>query len=94
MKTMILAAALSLGVGAAYAAGVPAGSWIEPPYGTAAFSNHQNEAQTQFLGPNTVLGKMFRHNSDSNHPTAATFQSGPVKKPVSAASISRSIEAG
>jgi hypothetical protein len=58
MKTMILAAAaLSLGVGAAYAQGVPAG-YQEPHYGAAAFSDHPNEAQTQFLGPNTVLGKV------------------------------------
>jgi hypothetical protein len=57
MKTMILAAAaLSLGVGAAYAQGVPAG-YQEPHYGAAAFSDHPNEAQTQFHGPNTVLGK-------------------------------------
>jgi hypothetical protein len=42
--------------------GPPAG-YQEPHYGAAAaFSNHTNEAQTQFLGPNTVLGKMFRYN--------------------------------
>jgi hypothetical protein len=42
MKTMILAAAaLSLGVGAAYAQGVPAG-YQEPHYGAAAFSDHPN----------------------------------------------------
>ena len=34
-----------------------------------------NEAQTQFLGPNTVLGKMFRYNSDSDHQVAATASS-------------------
>jgi hypothetical protein len=70
MKTMILAAAaLSLGVGAAYAQGVPAG-YQEPHYGPAAFSDHPNEAQTQFLGPNTVLGKMFRYNSNSGQVAA------------------------
>ena len=76
MKTMILAAAgLSLGVGAAYAQGVPAG-YQEPHYGAAAFSDHPNEAQTQFLGPNTVLGTMFRYNSESNHQVAAAATSG------------------
>ena len=76
MKTMILsaAAALSLGVGAACAQGVPAG-YQEPHYGAAAFSDHQNEAQTQFLGPNTVLGKMFRYNSNNDHQVAVTATS-------------------
>ena len=66
MKTMILAAfaTLSLGVGCAFAAGAggagaPAG-WEPPAYGAQAFSAHPNETATQFLGPNTVLGKMFR----------------------------------
>ena len=63
MKTMILAAvaALSLSVGSAYAQGVPAG-YQEPHYGAAAFSN-------------TVLGKMFRYNSNSDHQVAATATS-------------------
>jgi hypothetical protein len=76
MKSMILAAfaTLSLGVGAAYAQGVPAGSFQEPLYGAQAFSDHPNEAQTQFLGPNTVLGKMFRYNSNSDR-VAATATS-------------------
>jgi hypothetical protein len=71
MKTMILAAvaAISLGAGAAYAQGVPAG-FHEPRYGAEAFTDHPKEAQTQFLGPNTVLGKMF-HYTDSNHQVAA-----------------------
>jgi hypothetical protein len=74
MKTMILAAfaALSLGVGSAYAAGGPPAGWQEPHYGAAAFSDRSNQAQTQFLGPNTVLGKMFRNNSESNGVAAAT----------------------
>jgi hypothetical protein len=71
MKTVILAAfaTLSLGVGSAYAAagaggnGGPAG-YSEPHYGAQAFSAHPNETATQFLRPNTVLGKMFRYNSD------------------------------
>jgi hypothetical protein len=76
MKSMILAAfaALTLGVGSAYAAGGnggPAG-FQEPHYGAAAFSDHQTEAQTQFLGPDTVLGKMFRYNSNSDRVAAAT----------------------
>ena len=51
MKTMILAAvaAMSLGVGAAYAAGGPVG-WEPQSYGTQATSNHQNEPVVQFLG--------------------------------------------
>jgi hypothetical protein len=78
MKTMILAAvaALSLGVGSAYAAGGagPVG-YEEPHYGAQAFSDHQNEAQTQFLGSNTVLGKMFRYNSNTSGEVAATATS-------------------
>ena len=72
MKTTILAAvaALSLGVGSAYAQGVPAG-YQEPHYGAAAFTNHTNEAQTQFLGPNTVLGKMLKYNANSDQVAAA-----------------------
>jgi hypothetical protein len=75
MKTMILAAvaAISLGAGAAYAQGVPAG-FHEPRYGAQAFTDHPKEAKTQFLGPNTVLGKMF-HYSDSNHQVAAAATS-------------------
>ena len=78
MKTMILAAAaaLSVGVGSAYAAAGGAGpvGYQEPHYGAQAFSDHQNEAQTQFLGSNTVLGKMFRYNSNSDR-VAATATS-------------------
>ncbi len=75
MKTMILAAvaAITLGAGAAYAQGMPAG-FQEPRYGGEAFTDHPKEAQTQFLGPNTVLGKMF-HYSDSNHQVAAAATS-------------------
>jgi hypothetical protein len=78
MKTMILAAfaTLGLGVGGAFAAGAggagaPAG-WVPPPYGAQAFSAHPNETATQFLGPNTVLGKMFRYNSDHEQMAATT----------------------
>ena len=71
MKTMILAAvaALSLSVGSADAQGVPAG-YQEPRYGAAAFTNHINEARIQFLGPNTVLGKMLKYNSNSDRVVA------------------------
>ena len=71
MKTMILAAVatLSLGVGGAFAQGAPAG-WQPPAYGSQAFTSYPKESQTQFLGPNTVLGKMFHH-SDSDHQVAA-----------------------
>jgi hypothetical protein len=67
MKTMILAAvaSLSLGVGAAFAQGAPAG-YQPPAYGAQAFTDHSKDAQVQFLGPNTVLGKMFNHSSDNN----------------------------
>jgi hypothetical protein len=41
----------------------------------AAFSDHPNQAQTQFLGPNTVLGKMFRYNSESSHQVAVAATS-------------------
>ena len=76
MKTMILAvvAAMSLSVGAAYAQGVP-GGFQEPHYGAQAFSDHPNQVQTQFLGPNTVLGQMYRYHSESNHQVAAAATS-------------------
>jgi hypothetical protein len=64
MKTMILAAVatLSVGVGAAFAQGAPAG--FEPQrYGAQAYTDHSKDAQVQFLGPNTVLGKRFNHSS-------------------------------
>ena len=71
-------AALSLGVGSAYAAGgsAPAG-YQEPHYGAAAFSDHSTQAQVQFLGPNTVLGKMFNYSSNSDRvAVAATSAKG------------------
>ena len=34
--------------------------------------DHAVQAQVQFLGPNTVLGKMFGYNSESNRVAAAT----------------------
>lgn len=75
MKTMILAAvaALSLGVGSAFAQGAPAGFADGTDYQgprAQAFANHRNEASVQFLGPNTVLGKMFRYNSNSDQVAA------------------------
>jgi hypothetical protein len=79
MKTMILAAAaaLSVGVGSAYAAAGGAGpvGYQEPHYGAQAFTDHPNQAQTQFLGPDTVLGKMFRYNSNSDHQVATAASS-------------------
>jgi hypothetical protein len=76
MKTMILAAvaALSLGVGSAYAAGGPVG-YQAPVYGSQAFTDHSNEVATQFLGPNTVLGKAFHH-SNSNQVAATASPKG------------------
>jgi hypothetical protein len=85
MKTMILAAvvALSLGVASIYTQGAPAGfadgTDYQGPgaghaYGAQAFAGHRNEASVQFLGPNTVLGKMFRYNANSDQ-VAATATS-------------------
>jgi hypothetical protein len=74
MKTMILAAvaALSLGAGAAYAAGGPVG-YQTPVYGSQAFTDHSNEAQVHFLGRDTVLGKVLsRSNSDQVAATPST----------------------
>ncbi len=81
MKTIILAAAavLSLGVGSAYAQGAPAGfadgtdyqgPGAGPAYGAQAFADHRNEASVQFLGSNTVLGKMLKYNSNSDRVVA------------------------
>ncbi len=78
METTIVAAAvaLSLGVGSAFAQGVPAGGAYEAPnYGSQAFSNHQGEAQTHFLGQGTVFGKLFGH-SNSDQATAKTPAKG------------------
>jgi hypothetical protein len=79
MKTMILAAAaaLTLGAGSAYAAGGPVGfangsGYQEPVYGAQAFNDHRNEVATQFLGPNTVLGKAFHSNSSQVAATPST----------------------
>jgi hypothetical protein len=77
MKTMFLAAfaALSLGASAAYAAGGPPAGWEPPAYGAQAFTDHSNAVATQFLGPNTVLGKMFHH-SNSNQVAATSSTKG------------------
>jgi hypothetical protein len=74
MKTMILAAfaALSLGVGGAYAQGAPAGYFRGDTYSSQAFSDHRNDPVVHFLGKDTVLGKMFRYNSNSEQVAAAT----------------------
>jgi hypothetical protein len=79
MKTMILVAvaAMSLSVGAAYAQGVPAGSFQERVYpAQTPFTNHTAEVQTQFLGPNTVLGKMFHHSDSGQVAAGATSAKG------------------
>jgi hypothetical protein len=77
MKTMILAAvaAMSLGVGAAYAQGVPAG-FHEPAYSAQAFSDHPKQASSHFLGKDTVLGKMFTSSSTDHVATAANSANG------------------
>jgi hypothetical protein len=76
MKTLIIAgvAALGLGVGAAYAQGVPAG-FHEQVYGSQAFADHHNETATHFLGQGTVLGKIFSRSS-SGQVAAATSAKG------------------
>jgi hypothetical protein len=74
MKTTILAAvaAMSLTAGAAYAQGVPAGSFQDRQYAAQTpFTNHTAEKGTHFLGSDTVLGKMFKYDSDSDHHVAA-----------------------
>ena len=74
MKTTILAAvaAVSLVAGAAYAQGVPAGSSQDRHYAAQTpFTNHTAEKGTHFLGADTVLGKMFKYESDSDHQVAA-----------------------
>jgi hypothetical protein len=65
MKAMIVAAAaaLSLGIGAAYAQGLPAGS-VPPVYGSQAFSDHRNDKEVHFLGQGTVFAKIFGHSND------------------------------
>jgi hypothetical protein len=70
MKTMIMAAVatMSLGIGVAFAAGGPVG-YDTPVYGSKAFSDHSKDAQVQFLGQGTVLGKMFNRASDTNRIT-------------------------
>jgi hypothetical protein len=74
MKTMILAAiaAMTLGVGAAYAAGGPPVGWEPQTYGAQAFSDHHNAPVVQFLGKGTVLGRMFDYNSNTQRVVAAT----------------------
>ena len=74
MKTMILAAVatLSLGVGAAFAAGGGAGpvGYEAPAYGAQAFSDHSHDRQISFR--DSVLGKMLHYNSaESNSRMAA-----------------------
>jgi hypothetical protein len=76
MKTLILATALSLGVGAAYAAGGPVGfadgsGYQGPTYDQQTSAEHRNQSSVQFLGPNTVVGKWF-HYSNGNQGAAAT----------------------
>jgi hypothetical protein len=78
MKTMILAvvAALSLGVGAAYAAGGAPAGYQEPVYGSQVSADQHNEASLHFLGKGTVLGKMFNYSSGDDVTPAATSTKG------------------
>ena len=90
MKTMILAAIalLSLGVGAAHA---PPSGWEPPVYGSQAFSDHRNDPVVHFLGKETVLGKMFRYNSNSEQVATATTpaQGGLIRLPQDQASATK-----
>jgi hypothetical protein len=85
MKTTILAAfaLLTLGVGAAHA---PPNGWEPPAYGSQAFSDHRNDAIVQFLGKETVLGKMFRYHSNSEQAAATTPAKGGLTLPQDQAS--------
>src|ERR1700761_28706 len=79
MKTTILAAfaALSLGVGAAYAQGVPAGGdFVPPAYGQQAFSDHHNDPVVHFLGKGTVFGKIFDHSNSDQATVSKTSAKG------------------
>jgi hypothetical protein len=75
MKTTIVAAvvALSLGVGSAFAQGVPAG--YQPPV-YASQSDHSDQAVSQFLGPKTVLGKALNYNSNGSQVPATPSSKG------------------
>ena len=77
MKTTIIAAvaALSLGAGAAYAAGGPVG-YETPAYGAQAFVDHSHDAQVHFLGQGTVLGKMFNYSTNHNRVAATAAPKG------------------
>jgi hypothetical protein len=77
MKTMILAAALSLSVGAAYAAGGPVGfadgsGYEGPTYDAQAPAQHRDQASVQFLGPNTVIGKWFHYSNGAQGAATAS----------------------
>src|SRR6202047_4308315 len=90
MKTMILAAfaLLTLGVGAAHA---PPSGWEPPAYGSQAFSDHRNDPVVSFLGKETVLGKMFRYNSNSGQMATASTPAmgGLTRLPQDQASITK-----
>jgi hypothetical protein len=64
MKTTMLAAfaTLGLGVAAANAQGLGAGA-VPPVYGSQAFTQH-NEPQAHFLGQGTVFAKLFGHSQN------------------------------
>ena len=68
------------GVGAAHA---PPSGWEPPVYGSQAFSDHRNDPVVHFLGKETVLGKMFRYNSNSEQVATATTpaQGGLIRLP-------------
>jgi hypothetical protein len=71
MKKSLLAvfSVLGLGVGSAFAQGLPAGA-RPPSYGTYAFTDHRNDPQVHFLGQGTVFAKIFGH-SDSDQTVAS-----------------------
>ena len=79
MKKTLIAAftMLSVGVGSAFAQGVPVGS-TPPVYGTYAFTDHHNDPQVHFLGQGTVFGRLFGH-SDNSQAAANKTVATPAK---------------
>ena len=79
MKKSLLAvfSVLGLGVGSAFAQGLPAGA-RPPSYGTYAFTDHRNDPQVHFLGQGTVFGRLFGH-SNNRQVAANKTDAAPAK---------------
>jgi hypothetical protein len=79
MKTLVIAAvaALSLSAASADAAGgVAGGNSVPNVYGSQAFVDHSNEPQAQFLGKNTVFGRLFGHGEQTTVANKTPSQQG------------------